>query len=252
MAPINLPDGTEVSEVILPDGASASEVIAPDGTTVFGAIPDSVVSHWEFEDEGSTSSAEDSESDNDLDVVGGPAYTTESAVGSHAMDFTGGRGSGDRLTVSNSDGDFDAGDGEFAVSMWVYLRDATEGALWQVHASSSTLYRVFNANDGANSWSWDTDGNTPGNIAYTFPNDTWEHYVFQRNANDEIELYVDSEFEETVTTDTTNLDIGGEWHLGYDDKGSTAWGLDGKIDDVFYFGKALTQSEIDTLYAREA
>jgi len=44
MAPINLPDGTEVSEVILPDGSTASEVIAPDGTTVFGAIPDSVVS----------------------------------------------------------------------------------------------------------------------------------------------------------------------------------------------------------------
>jgi len=41
MAPINLPDGTEVSEVILPDGSTASEVIAPDGSTVFGnAIPD--------------------------------------------------------------------------------------------------------------------------------------------------------------------------------------------------------------------
>jgi len=36
--PINLPDGTEVSEVILPDGSTASEVIAPDGRTVFGAI----------------------------------------------------------------------------------------------------------------------------------------------------------------------------------------------------------------------
>jgi len=39
MAPINLPDGTEVSEVILPDGASASEVIAPDGSTVFSPGP---------------------------------------------------------------------------------------------------------------------------------------------------------------------------------------------------------------------
>jgi len=38
--PINLPDGTEVSEVILPDGSTASEVIAPDGSTVVSAIPD--------------------------------------------------------------------------------------------------------------------------------------------------------------------------------------------------------------------
>jgi len=46
MAPINLPDGTEVSEVILPDGSTASEVVAPDGTQVFGsAIPDSVVNN---------------------------------------------------------------------------------------------------------------------------------------------------------------------------------------------------------------
>jgi len=44
--PTNLPDGTEVSEIVLPDGASASEVIAPDGSTVFSAIPDSVVDNY--------------------------------------------------------------------------------------------------------------------------------------------------------------------------------------------------------------
>jgi len=44
MAPINLPDGTEVSEIVLPDGSTASEVLAPDGSRVFGGIPDSVVS----------------------------------------------------------------------------------------------------------------------------------------------------------------------------------------------------------------
>jgi len=48
MAPINLPDGTEVSEVILPDGASASEVIAPDGSTVFAGIPDSGTLFYEI------------------------------------------------------------------------------------------------------------------------------------------------------------------------------------------------------------
>jgi hypothetical protein len=44
MAPINTPNGNEVSEIILPNGNTASEVIAPDGTQVFGATPDSVVS----------------------------------------------------------------------------------------------------------------------------------------------------------------------------------------------------------------
>jgi len=45
MAPINLPDGSEVSEVILPDGASASEVRAPDGSTVFSGIADEGFEH---------------------------------------------------------------------------------------------------------------------------------------------------------------------------------------------------------------
>jgi len=45
MAPINLPDGTEVSEIVLPDGSTASEVLAPDGSTVFAT--DSVVQDFD-------------------------------------------------------------------------------------------------------------------------------------------------------------------------------------------------------------
>jgi len=46
MAPINLPDGSQVSEIVLPDGSTASEVLAPDGSTVFGGIPDSGLQHY--------------------------------------------------------------------------------------------------------------------------------------------------------------------------------------------------------------
>lgn len=57
MAPINLPDGTEVSEVILPDGATASKVIAPDGSTVVSAIPDSGLVHrYDWSDGATTTS----------------------------------------------------------------------------------------------------------------------------------------------------------------------------------------------------
>jgi hypothetical protein len=48
MAPINLPNGNEVSEIVLPNGNTASEVIAPDGSTVFGAIPDSALYQFPF------------------------------------------------------------------------------------------------------------------------------------------------------------------------------------------------------------
>ena len=34
MAPIYLPDGSEVGEIVLPDGTNASEVVGPDGQTL--------------------------------------------------------------------------------------------------------------------------------------------------------------------------------------------------------------------------
>ena len=45
MAPINLPNGNQVSEIVLPDGTSASEVIGPDGNVLFEPpAPNSVTS----------------------------------------------------------------------------------------------------------------------------------------------------------------------------------------------------------------
>jgi len=80
--PINLPDGTEVSEVILPDGATASEVVAPDGSTVFGAIPESGVGHFDasslsLSDGQTVNTFTDlSTRENDLSAVGGPTFET--------------------------------------------------------------------------------------------------------------------------------------------------------------------------------
>jgi len=87
MAPINLPDGTEVSEIVLPDGSTASEVLAPDGSTVFGnAIPDKSLLH-ELHDarqlglsDGSSVSTWADESGNGFDLSAGGAPTFKTGV----------------------------------------------------------------------------------------------------------------------------------------------------------------------------
>ena len=56
MAPINLPDGSQVSEIVLPDGSTASEVLAPDGSTVFGGIADGAADSFESYSVGKTGS----------------------------------------------------------------------------------------------------------------------------------------------------------------------------------------------------
>jgi len=98
MAPINLPDGTEVSEVILPDGATASEVIAPDGSTVFGGIPDSV--EYQFV-ASSTSSGSDWTSEDGsltLSVEGSPTILSGDLAGEDVLDYD---GTNDAHTTTN-------------------------------------------------------------------------------------------------------------------------------------------------------
>jgi hypothetical protein len=87
MAPINLPDGSQVSEIVLPNGATASEVIAPDGSTVFSAIPDSAITHYDMEDTDDISTLNDRWGGNDATLNGSPTYTTDAAFGSNAIEF---------------------------------------------------------------------------------------------------------------------------------------------------------------------
>jgi len=97
MAPINLPDGTEVSEVILPDGTSASKVIAPDGSTVFSSIPDSAIlqvdptQSFTSSDDGTSITGpipDESGNGNDLANDEGAATVVENGInGVRSLDF---------------------------------------------------------------------------------------------------------------------------------------------------------------------
>jgi len=77
MAPINLPDGSQASEIVLPDGSTASEVLAPDGSTVFSTIPDAAVRQWPF-NERSGSTIVENLADDDGTVSGSPTNTADS------------------------------------------------------------------------------------------------------------------------------------------------------------------------------
>jgi len=92
MAPINTPNGNEVSEIVLPNGNPASEVIAPDGTQVFGAIPDSVVDNFEDADANPRGVYESNDTISDFYTgdTGSFDRTTSNAVeGSTALKSTG-------------------------------------------------------------------------------------------------------------------------------------------------------------------
>jgi hypothetical protein len=75
----------------------------------------------------------------------------------------------------------------------------------------------------------------------------WTHVVGVRESS-VLKLYINTTLESSVTltantgvSSSTTLDLGGF-------KYSTAAGLDGKLDQVRFFNKALSQTEITTLY----
>jgi len=98
MAPINLPDGSQVSEIVLPDGSTASEVLAPDGSTVFGPdIPDSAFAQYDATklslNDGDTVSTWPDATENGNDVTAGssPTYVASGINGNSSVDFASNR-----------------------------------------------------------------------------------------------------------------------------------------------------------------
>jgi len=98
MAPINLPDGSQVSEIVLPDGSTASEVLAPDGSTVFGnAIPDSEDLHAHYDattlglsdGDSVTTWADETSNDHDLTAGDAPTFRTDVLSSNPVVRFDG-------------------------------------------------------------------------------------------------------------------------------------------------------------------
>jgi hypothetical protein len=124
MAPINLPDGSQVSEIVLPDGSTASEVLAPDGSTVFSAIPDqaNLYARWDANEETFSNNATGvapTDQAGSFDATGGNGvgFTTTGPNGNNAYVFD---GSTDYAVVPNSTTDFE------------FLHDGTGGSIYVV------------------------------------------------------------------------------------------------------------------------
>jgi len=149
MAPINLPDGSQVSEIVLPDGSTASEVLAPDGSTVFSGIPDSGISRLTFDSADIQSgSALDVWNDNDFAITGGTTgqaglATTFDSGESISLD-----GTNDYLDNSS----FPAFGPDWSVAFWYDAPDdSNDEYFWQSDQNR-------NGNDNSNSIAFGNSG----------------------------------------------------------------------------------------------
>jgi len=197
MAPINLPDGSQVSQIVLPDGSTASEVLAPDGSTVFAGIPDISMfndvsaQYWAASTSTSAGNAgefpEVSSNVPDATATNSPIFRTDVSDGSNSFDafeYDGSNGIHEIQTQSTPD----LPEGNTPLSVFVlYIADDKDTNVPFEYGQDGTAvrirpsdYRIFSFQTS------DFSGGDGGPIG------TWNTLGFVRTSSG-FELYADGE-----------------------------------------------------------
>jgi len=173
------------------------------------------------------------------------------------LDFN---GSADRVQVPNNSA-FNFGNGSFSISFW---------AKNDVISSDNILSKVDSAYKGYHilkhsNTQWFFRANTSSNDCYIYGDNTspstgvWTHVVCVADksvsGNKGLKIYVNSVDSNNATgggnfEDVGNIDVSNDLYFGILNNGvsnSSAW--DGSISSIAMYNKALSQSEIDSIYS---
>jgi len=250
MAPINLPDGSQVSEIVLPDGSTASEVLAPDGSTVFGsAIPDSALYRWKF-DEGSGNTAADSINNQDA-TINGATWVSNNYQGGFALE---GDGTNDDVDTGTWFDAFDEINGAgIAVTIEQSSISNAEGVWGLRDGGTPEIYRLIMDSDGTLEFRHRSD-NTSSQIIKSDNGyaDGNKHRVFIQRSGPEssdIELYVDgSSAPFTISSDQGPLDLTNNFSSTpfkfFDYLNSGFNHFSGILDDAIVYDSLLSAGEV--------
>ena len=134
----------------------------------------------------------------------------------------------------------------FSVSAWFYAFDGTSRQAifhkWESPYTDQILLRLGNGNI----LFYINDGTTTGPASTNYNTNEWIHVVAVYDSSDGLYLYVNSTqesyYEHVGDLDDAQDKIGLGGHIGGDT-------LDGKLSNVLFYEKVLSQTEINSLYA---
>ena len=243
MAPINLPDGSQVSEIVLPDGSTASEVLAPDGSTVFGVIPDSqnLQARWPIDDNEAT--VTDIKGNNDGTNNGGTWQTESTLDQNYVLEL---------LTDDYIGAPYDVGG----------LQNFTVAILVNLNTVNSTTRQYFVAAEGSSRSErpFDYRANNTGEVQFRINNSAvtaaysdadltagaWELHSATFEGGTEIRSYLDGSRKIATSTSISNLDTAptgaAPWYIGNSQAGPNR-GPDGLVAQCLTWDSALTDSD---------
>lgn len=195
-----------------------------------------LLAHYEFSND-----VTDSAGSNDGTIQGNPGYVTGPTIYGNAIDLD---GTGDYVIIN--DGIYPIGTGtitNMTAAAWIKTTNTLAG--WQSIVSQTLNWRL--------SVGYGLCAFHPGNIgevrcSHTLVNDNqWHHLagVYEYD-NGKLKLYVDGVLQNTIDGSGTNNNASGVWignHSYFPDRD-----IDGAIDDVRLYDRALSAEEIDQLY----
>ena len=227
---VSVTDGEE--QVVLAD--------APLSESGAGVPSQGLVGYWSF-DNGSGDTAIDSAGDHHGTLVGA-TWTTNAAVGSHALSFSG----SDRVELSGWTGITGTQSRTWAFwvkpsgsGQWIVSYGANNaGEKYEIRVHGENTSRVENSGGQKYGGPKLTDGDWH-HVAIVFPDggsDVQDHRI-----------YVDGQLVTETGGSTQTLDTAASTDVWF---GNSHWysGLDGQLDEVYAYDRALSKSEVRSLY----
>lgn len=214
---------------------SASQVEITSGVVQLASIPDSGVSRWRFEQD-----ATDSWGTNDGNV-NGASFDSDSAVNEYAASFD---GSDDSIDVP---WDSSLANGQFSFGAWVKAPSQSDNDV--ICMESTGPWLKISTNGGTALVTTTIDSNTSDTSGSATAFDDSYHHVFVTFNGSDVVLYVDGSEDLTESKSGSQEYTSEDMSIGRrapDGRGGNE--LNGLVDDVRVYSRALSSTEVDNLY----
>jgi len=242
--PINLPDGSDPSQIVLPDGTNASEVRDPNGNVVWKSLFRGRKVYYSFND----GTADNQENPGTWDATPNNGVTfvgSGGPDGSGAVDLD---GTDDYLqTKSNDDmvNEYSTNQGPFTFSMWVNGQSSTYPTIYSSRGRRIVIdydngYTEFKLYDGSGYAEAENLPAPDGTYhMLTARYDNTKSPDMRLTKNDDTGNGVTGDFNSSIEQYINKEYIGRDYDGDY---------FDGKIDEFQFWNRWLTDSEIQDLY----
>ena len=211
-------------------------------------ITSNLVAHYEFEENGGATATDSTANNNDGSWTNAPTWDGDAAVGSFSLDFTGDATNANEVVTVPDDASLDFS-GDFSVAFWYNATSAQANGTRIIgsHDGSDGFSIYADANGNLNFYVEGSTGSLTQFVTNGFDNDgTWHHVVATKTGN-ALRLYVDATTGASSSATFGAIDVSAPVTIG----GTSPTGSDyeGKLDDVRIYTRALSQTDVNELYA---